>query len=227
MAKIKYDVSHVEVEEDRDFSTPVPTGVYTVRLTECDETTSKPGNPMLACTLEIVGGEFDGRYLWDNIVLIDSTEWKLAQFIRALDLKDKGALDTDRIIGTLMKARVKHETYTPEGGEARVTAKVAALLPMPEDEDDEDVDEEDDYEADDEDAEDEDVEDDASDDEDDEDDEEQDEPYDDWTIKDLTTEVKERGLQVKTTKTGEAKKKYLIAKLEKDDGASSEDPEPF
>lgn len=222
MAKIKYDVSHVEVEEDRDFSTPVPTGVYTVRLTECDETISSNDNPMLACTLEIVGGEFDGRYLWDNIVLIDSTEWKLAQFVRALDLKDKGDLDTDKIIGTVMKARVKHETYKPDDDTpARVTAKVAALLPMPDDEDEPDAEPDEEPE----DAEPEDPE--AEEGEEGEEGEGEDEDYEDWTIQDLTTEVKERGLQVKTSKKGAAKKKYLIAKLERDDGASSQDPEPF
>lgn len=220
MAKIKYDVSDVEVQEDRDFSTPVPVGVYTVRLIECDETTSSNDNPMIACTLEIVGGEFDGRYLWDNVVLIDSTEWKLAQFIRALQLKDSGSLDTTKVIGTLLKARVKHENSKEYG----LQGKVAALLPMPDDEDaDEDADEEEEESSTDDDEDD--TSGDSSDDEDDDDDEVP--PYDEWNLTELSAEVRERGMEIKTQKKGDAKKKYLIQKLEKDDEKDNDGDEPF
>jgi hypothetical protein len=229
MAKIKYDVSDVEVQEDRDFSTPVPRGVYTVRLTECEHTTANSsGNPMLKATLEIEDNEeLSGRLLWDNIVLIDSTEWKLAQFIRALGLKDKATLDTDRIIGTVLKARVKHETYLPEGepeSERRTVAKVAALLPMPDDEDEPDEADEpdDDSEPEDEPEDDATDDDDASEEAGDDDDDDDVPPYSEWSITELSAEIKERGLRVATKKKGAAKKKYLVQKLEQDDEADSE-----
>lgn len=131
MAKIKYDVTGVE--PSRDFGEPIPVGVYKMVISNCVKKKSQSGNDMLELELEVPKGEHKGRKVWEYIVLDENSEWKLRQLVDALSAKEKGTLDTDKIIGETIHVRVKHESYeaeNPETGEEelKIQSKVASLL---------------------------------------------------------------------------------------------------
>jgi hypothetical protein len=225
MAKVKYDVRGVE--SGGDFDSPVPAGLYRAKVSEIEQRESKSsGNQMLAITYEISKGDHKGRLAWDYIVLgVESQAWKLRQFLEAVGAvkgkKERGTLDTDKIVGTEIQLKLKHETDDTYG----TRHKVGSVMPMPEDEDD-DLDEDDD-DLDDDDIEDDDIDDEEDDDEEDDDEEEEadddedDETYDDWSVDELKAELKERGLKTA------GKKSVLVSRLEKDDEEADDDDEPF
>ena len=141
--KIAYDVT--DVESGQDFDTPVPIGVYRAKIDECEQTKSKAGNEMLALTLEINRGDYKGRKLWEYIVLNEASAWKLRQFLEAVKIigpnggKAKGELDPRKLVGTQIIVKVKHE---PDdfGGTDGMRARPGALLPIPDDADEEEPD---------------------------------------------------------------------------------------
>lgn len=147
MAKVKFDVRGVE-DQDMDFDTPVPKGLYRAVIDEIDaETPSKrSGNPMLSVTYKISRGDFKGRLAWDYIVLDENNKWKLKRFLTAVGLvggkKERGEFDPSKIEGTEVQIRIKHEDDEEYG----LRHKVSSVLPMPEDEDGDDLDDEEDDE---------------------------------------------------------------------------------
>ncbi len=141
--RIKYDVQ--EVEGGGDFDTPVPIGVYPAKIDSLAEDTSKSsGNPMLVAIYKISNGDWKGRLLWDYIVLSDAAAWKLKQFVEAVGLKNKGSLDTKKLVGTSVRVRVRHDSSEEFG----TRAKVGAVLPLHTDEEEPDDEEPDDDEDD-------------------------------------------------------------------------------
>jgi len=260
MPKVKYDVKGVD--PGQDFSEPIPTGMYIVRVSECALSVSNAGNDQIAVTYEVVEPDkWKNRLLWDYVVL--EVGWKLRQFLEAVghiqDGKgERGDFEPEEFIGRLVQARVKHQTSEEYGTRAKIgnviampedAAEVEAESPKSDDEeplgwddlaemelddlkdviDDEDLDirvtkrsrverirervaealdieePEEEPEPDDEPAEPE--------------DEEDEDDYPDWTVAELKSELKERGLA-----TG-GKQATLIKRLRKDDAA--EDDEPF
>lgn len=221
MGKLKYNVKGVEAGQD--FDTPVPIGLYRARIDEIEETESKAGNDMLAITLEISRGEFKNRKLWDYIVLNDASAWKLRQFLEAVgevdDGNESGSVELNSLVGKTIQVRVKHETDDRDPDNPVVRARPGALLALPGEVEEDEEEEDEEAEAAEEGEE-------ADEDDDDEGDDD-DDTYDSWTIKELIAECRERGLQIKTSKTGAAKKRYLVNKLEKDDEADGDGSEPF
>lgn len=137
---IKYDVSDVELREDRGAIPLVARGVYPAKVAEVTAKDSSKGNAMLEVIFRLDGGDYDEVPLWHYIVLpsddLDEVagriaEERLAEFVLAIGGKKKGQLNTDRAVGKPVQVRVKHETYEEEP-----RAKVAAVLP-PGDVDDE------------------------------------------------------------------------------------------
>ena len=63
---------------------PLPSGLYDVVVVRCDERTSQQGNPMLRLALEVEDGEHRGRWLWDNLVLVERAMWKLVLVVEAI-----------------------------------------------------------------------------------------------------------------------------------------------
>lgn len=132
MTKLKYDVT--DVEAGQDYETPVPIGLYVARITDIEQRESAAGNDMIAVIYEIASGEWKGRNLWDYVVLTDNAAWKLRQFLEAIGAvadgkKQKGTLELESLIGTLVQVRTKHQTDSEFG----TRAKVGSVLPMPED----------------------------------------------------------------------------------------------
>jgi hypothetical protein len=142
MAKLKFDLS--DVEPGQDFDTPIPKGVYKMKINEIVDAPSKSdGGDMYTVELEVINGDWKGRRVWDYIKYKDDTsQWKLGQLLEALqvvsaDGKRKGVFDPDEHIGTILVVRVKHEDDEEYG----VSAKVGSMQPLPEGESEEAADE--------------------------------------------------------------------------------------
>lgn len=226
MAKIKYDVKGVESRGDR----PVPKpGVYRCKIISCVD--AKPDNKdrRLEVQYEITDGDSKGYRLYDYIVFAESSEWKLAQFIRACGLPEKGTLDPDKLVGTALNVRTRVENSEEYG----TSAKPASLMPLDgdDDEDEEDLTEDEETEEEVDETEDDDTEDDDESEE-DEDDESDDEEDEDWTEEELESlDSKELravaedydDVTVPAKLTAAAKKKLIAAILEAQGGDDDEE----
>jgi hypothetical protein len=250
--KIRYDVSDVPAG---GFPQPDP-GLYVGKVSKVEDKVAKSGNKMLEVTLKIVSG---GKKKWKGVTVRtwivyadaegnpnEATAWKLREFIDALGLKAKGALDIRKIVGTELQFKV--DADSDDNGDYR--ARVGTLTPLAEDEeedddhdddddadeDDDDTDEDDESDEDDDDDADEaddddDEDDDDEDDEDEEDDDEDDEPVDfkSLPLDELKVIAKERGIKTTIKRKGEALKgaalkKALVEKIEAD---IEDDSDPF
>lgn len=148
MGVLKFDMT--DVEPGQDFDTPIPKGVYKMRILEIEDGESnRDGRPMYTVELEVTEGEYKGRRLWDYIKYEDDTsQWKLRQLLEALQVisktgKQKGSFNPQKYEGTVLVVRVKHETDDDYGAQA----KVGSLQPLPEGETEEAAAEEPDAEA--------------------------------------------------------------------------------
>lgn len=137
MPKIKYDLRDVEAAGG-SFEAPPP-GLYRAKLEQCNQKKSKSGNDMLECVYELTRGDFKGSKVWDYIVIgVEGfPERKLRQFLEAVGhitgkKNAKGGFDPDEFEDTEVQLRLKNETYDDEP-----RARVAAVLPLPDDDEDE------------------------------------------------------------------------------------------
>lgn len=250
--KIKYNVKGVERGARKQ---PKP-GLYRAKITQVEVGQSKAGNDQLVVHFQITTDgsgrktEFKGSKMRTWIGLSEASQWKLGEFVDAVNGPESGDLTKliKAAVGTTVQIKVDGDTYTPEGStEAQYSAKVGTLTALPSDDDDDDddeeededededddLDEDDDDEEEESDSDDDDDEDESDEDEDEDDDEEHDEEeeevdYSALSLDELRSTCKERGIKATVKKNGEqlkgaALKKALIAKLEKDD-ASEDDP---
>lgn len=199
--KIKYDVSNVE--DGGDFKQAKP-GMYIAKIATCEhkESKSTPGSMMLEITLEIVRDSKGKKVkeklsrIWHYVPTDPEASWafRLKEFIKALGLKPKGALDPDKIVGTEVQVQVKADKDLND----EYRAKVGRLLPLPEDEEEEDEEEDEDEEDTDADEEedDSDEEDEDEDSDDEEDDDEESSDYDEMSLTELRKEARSRGIKV-------------------------------
>ena len=109
MAKVKYDVSHVEASQ---FKQPTP-GLYSMKVEEANYRNADGKND-IELVLVIIGGEFDGAKLWTYVGLSESAEWKMKELTDALGLPEKGELDTNKLIGKKLKVKVNGDQYQGE-----------------------------------------------------------------------------------------------------------------
>jgi len=111
MAKlVEYDISNVEASGGGGSEEPKP-AVYPAVIRVCERRTEKAdGTPIddLRVALDL-GGDY--RWLWTYIGFAQASEWKLAEFIRALDLKETGKFDPDKMVGKMLRVKVNPGTY--------------------------------------------------------------------------------------------------------------------
>lgn len=129
--KVKYDVSNVE---DSGGFEHVQPGMYIGKISEVNLKESKSGNgPMLEIILQPVKTA-DGKTVKAKdkkkqvarvytYVLLEHepSDWKLKEFIKAVGLKDKGMIDTDKLVGNSVQMNLKPDTdlndqYRPRVG---------------------------------------------------------------------------------------------------------------
>jgi hypothetical protein len=137
VTKLKYDVSGIEESEDRGFTPydgPVPKpGIYNAHVSKAEIGESGNGNQQVVWILVIDDEPYEGCPLWLYTVVTGDEEkdWKFAETIRALGMKDKATFDDEKVTEAQPKCRVRTivETYTPEGGEPERRAKPRRVLP--------------------------------------------------------------------------------------------------
>jgi hypothetical protein len=125
---IDYDVSQVE-ESGGGTGVKVSPGVKPCRIMKCTHRTEKrDGQP--ANDLEVAlsfGDEFDWCFTY--VGLNESSDWKLAEFTRALGMKDKGKINVDKISADkpVIRAKVNSGVY-----EGQYSPDIGRLMPAQE-----------------------------------------------------------------------------------------------
>ena len=72
MSKFGFDLTDY-VSEDRNYN-PIPKGDYALKCIDAELKATKSGGEMIAATFEIVGGEFNGRKVWNNFNIHNNSE---------------------------------------------------------------------------------------------------------------------------------------------------------
>lgn len=107
---IKYDVTDVE-ESGGGTGVKAKPGLYAAKIMKCAAREEKrDGTP--ANDIEValnIGEEYD--WLFTYIGLSKAADWKLKEFTAALGLPDKGGIDTDKLIGKMVRVKVNPGTY--------------------------------------------------------------------------------------------------------------------
>ena len=114
MAKlIDYDVTGVE-ESGGGTGVKVPVGLRVGRIALCEQREVKAnGQPANDIRVGLdMGPDYD--WLFTYIGLGPESDWKLAEFIRACQLKEKGKLDPTKQIGKIIRVKVNHGEYNGE-----------------------------------------------------------------------------------------------------------------
>lgn len=67
----------------------LPNGKYHCQVTSVEETETgenakEPGTPMLKMEYTVMSGKYEGRKIWDNLVLGDSSLWKTKALLYAI-----------------------------------------------------------------------------------------------------------------------------------------------
>jgi len=137
MPKVKYDVSNVD---DAGGFEHVQPGMYIGKIAEINLKESKSGNgPMLEVILQPVKTA-DGKTVKPKdkkkqvarvytYVLLEHepSDWKLKEFVKAVALKDKGMIDTDKLVGQSVQMNLKPDTDL----EDRYRPRVGKLMAIP------------------------------------------------------------------------------------------------
>jgi hypothetical protein len=119
---IDYDVSDVEEGGGGGSEEPKPS-VYPARIVSVTQRDTKSnGDP--ANDLQVIldlGGDY--RWLYSYIGLGEASDWKLAEFVRAVGLKDKGKINPDKLKDVMVRVKVNPDTY-----EGNYQAKAGRLM---------------------------------------------------------------------------------------------------
>lgn len=119
MARLSFNAEGVDTTSQFD---AIPAGDYEAMVTASQEKTTKDGGgSYLELTLEIQGGQFQGRRLWDRLNLqnrnpkaVEIAQKQLAQLCHAtgvLQLNDSEQLHNRPVI---VKVSAKHDDYAGE-----------------------------------------------------------------------------------------------------------------
>jgi len=119
---ITYDVEGVEASGGGGSVDPKP-GVMPGKIVLAEKRTERnDGQPANDIRVAV---DLGGDYMWKftYIGLGPESDWKLAEFIRALGLKDKGKLDLSKIKGTMIRVKLNPDTY-----EGEPTSKIGRIM---------------------------------------------------------------------------------------------------
>jgi hypothetical protein len=87
---LEYDLENVSSEFEA-----LPAGQYLAKITEAELTKTQSTNRnMIKVTWEITEGDFEGRKLFDNIVLIEAAAFKMKQYAELIGVESGSQIDT-------------------------------------------------------------------------------------------------------------------------------------
>lgn len=96
--------------EQAEFTLP-DAGDYDFTVESLEKTFSKSNKKMAKIVITIN----NGWHVYDNLVLISSMSWKIAQFFESVGLKKKGeplsTMPWDAVVGLTGRCKIKHEIY--------------------------------------------------------------------------------------------------------------------
>lgn len=117
----------------------IPAGRYPVKITKMEDTTSKTGKRMWACSFKVSAGESAGSNLSDNFVFVENSGQpskmglgKLHHMLLCLGLPVKEAvitLDLDRFTDMELEVDVSDEKFTDSSGNERVSSNIRNYFP--------------------------------------------------------------------------------------------------
>ena len=110
MARADFD----NMNDGKDF-TPLPDGVYKVRVGGAEESLSQAGNEMITLTLDVIDGEFTGRKIWDRLVFTPNMMWKIKHVCEELGLPVTGQVELTPSMFVGCEVMVEVETEESDG----------------------------------------------------------------------------------------------------------------
>lgn len=102
------------LEDVSDSFEPLPESQYFAKLTECTLMKSASGKDMLKVVWVVIDGEFEGRKLFDYVVL--SVDWKVKQYCTMAGIESGTQLDTNDFEGIEALLNVTQEERTDGKG---------------------------------------------------------------------------------------------------------------
>lgn len=85
------------IEDVKDGFDALPVGSYPGKIVKAELVTASTGKPMVKVEWEITEGEFQGRKVWDNIVL--TVAFKVKQYAGLIGVTSGNSFDTNDLIG--------------------------------------------------------------------------------------------------------------------------------
>lgn len=115
------------VSEIADFS-PIPDGEYLSRLTDIETDLTRAGDEMWKFRLQVEGGEYDGRLLFDNLVFSPKAMSRVKLVCQCCGLDVSGELDLQPPL--LLDKRFMVTTYQEEYEDDKGQTKVQNRIPF-------------------------------------------------------------------------------------------------
>jgi hypothetical protein len=110
VAKVTYNNEGVEEVQGGGDVQPRP-GVYVARIAFAEKRDTKAdGTPADDIRVGLDLGS-DYAWIWSYIGLGEAAKWKLAEFTRALGMREKGSFDTDGLVDKILKVKINPDTY--------------------------------------------------------------------------------------------------------------------
>lgn len=102
MAKFGFSPAEVDVNAQATYD-PLPRGDYKMKCLDAELKDTKAGGQYIEAKFEVVGGEYDGRFVWNNFNIVNASEkaqnigrQQLVSWATACGKPD--AEDTDKLI---------------------------------------------------------------------------------------------------------------------------------
>ena len=111
--------------------TLIEPGRYPARVVDIEEKESSTGNPMLAWSWELEGGDYSGQEIMSFTSLQDHALFGLKEHLEAFGISGEVDIDTDKLIGkTAMLTITKTKTRSRNTGEEIEVNRVNLVSPM-------------------------------------------------------------------------------------------------
>lgn len=111
--------------------TIIEPGRYPARVVDIEEKESSTGNPMLAWSWELEGGDYSGQEIMSFTSLQDHALFGLKEHLEAFGISGEVDIDTDKLIGkTAMLTVVKAKTRSKNTGEEIEVNRINLVSPM-------------------------------------------------------------------------------------------------
>lgn len=83
-----------QLEDQSATFEPMPAGSYFTKIIKAEVKKSSKGNDMISVQHEIISGEFAGRKVFDNIMLMVESAFKMKQYAEVVGVESGDEIDT-------------------------------------------------------------------------------------------------------------------------------------